>query len=81
MSGNFCVCACFCLLQWLDKLVRSHVEKKSPCGVHVLVCAKVCWFPFFLFSFFFFTMASQAGALTRGEEKQGRVRKEGGEME
>ena len=46
----------------------------------MLVCAEVCWFPFFLF-FFIFKMAPQAGALTRGEEKQGRVRKEGGEME
>ena len=44
------------------------MEKKSPCGIHVLVCAEVCWFPFFLF-FFFFTMAPQAGALTHGEEK------------
>ena len=29
---QFCVCVCFCLLQWLNKLVRSHMEKKSRRG-------------------------------------------------
>ena len=72
------VCACFCLLQWLHKLVHSRMEKKSLREMRVLVC-QVILVSFFFFFFFFFTMAPQAGALTHGEEKRGRVRKEGGE--
>ena len=46
------VCACFCLLQWLHKLVHSRMEKKSLREMRVLVC-QVILVSFFFFLFFF----------------------------
>ena len=70
MSGNFFVC----VFLFVTMAQQALVEYMCWC------VPKFVGFLFFSF-FFFFTMAPQAGALTRGEEKQGRVRKEGGEME
>ena len=54
-------------------MIFSVVKQVMKCMCHCV--------PIFagVFFFFFFTMAPQTGVLTHGEEKQGRVRKEGGE--
>ena len=69
------VCACFCLLQWLHKLVHSRMEKKSLREMRVLVC-QVILVSFFFF-FFFFYNGSTSWCTHTWRRKAGKSKKGG----